>query len=176
MQDDEAPKEEVTGALCERPRGERQELAVEQDETKAPKSFFVPPGCHLIIGALAMLGLFALFGGLYLRHHWHSLGDGQWKSDGDAIMSPSERYAVTPLVVIHPKLEFGLLLSDHQTGREDLIGGWTRCHPLINKIRWISDDRVRIEHYDQWSLNWEKKAEQLFGVRIDWVCVSRSRR
>ena len=119
--------------------------------------------CLLILGAIsALCVLVACY--LYARGYW------QWRKDGEAIESPSQRYAVSPAVIVYPRLKFGLVMSDREQGKEEVVAGWTRNFPWHEEIKWTADDRLRIEYHDQNSLRWGQKTE-LFGVKIDWVLV-----
>lgn len=119
--------------------------------------------CLVVIGAAS--GLYGLVvGALYANGWW------RWQKDGTAIESPSQRYAVFPAVIVYPRLQFGLVLLDRETGSKQVAAGWTRQFPWNKKIIWTADDRLRVECFEQNSLRWGRKTE-LLGVHIDWLVV-----
>ena len=80
-------------------------------------------------------------------------GYGRWQRDGDAVTSPSQRHAVTPIVILYPNLNFGLLISDLETGKDEVCAGWTGDGMWCREIRWIDEDRLRVEYYAPNSLH-----------------------
>ena len=100
----------------------------------------------LTLGAISVLcALIASY--LYARGYW------QWQKDGEAIESPTQRYAISPAVIVYPRLKFGLVMSDRELGREEVVAGWTRSFPWNEEIEWVADDRLRFgvteEEFDE---------------------------
>lgn len=123
------------------------------------RSFLVAVGALCVLYLLLRLLLFAA-------------GWGQYQLDGDAIECPSKRYAVVHAVIVHPSLEFGLVMFDRETDKQGVVAGWSGGQ-WCKEIKWTADDRLRIEHFEQNSLRWGRRTE-LLGVKIDWVLVSRT--
>ena len=96
----------------------------------------------------------------------------QWKKYGEVVTSPTQRYAVTPIVMLYPNLLYGLLMSDLEAGKDAVCAGWTGESPWESDIRWTANDRLRIEYYQPDSLDWGMRTEVL-GAKIDWVPVVR---
>ena len=120
---------------------------------------------YLTVAGAASSAYLLVLGGLYASGWW------QWRRDGLAIESPTKRYAVSHAVIVYPRLRFGLVLSDRETGSEHVVAGWTRGFPWSKEITWTADDRLRIEYFEQNSLRWGRKTE-VMGVQVDWVLVS----
>jgi len=113
----------------------------------------------MVIGAMTVL--------LALATAWFGWGWGQWKRYDDPIVSPSKRYEVSHAVVLYPRVRFGLVMADRETGREEVLAGWTRGFERKD-VTWTADDRLLVRYTEQNSLDWGRRTE-LFGVTIDWV-------
>lgn len=97
-----------------------------------------------------------------------AVGWWQWQKEGDAIESPSKRYAVWHATIVYPRLRFGLVMYDREEGKQAVVAGWTRGYPWSKKIEWAADDHLRIEYVEQNSLRWGRRTE-LLGVTVEWV-------
>lgn len=117
----------------------------------------------MFLGSVCALFLMVLG---YMAHN----GYWQWQKGDEEFESPSRRYVVWDAFMAYPKYKFGLVMYDREKGGMEVISGWTRRHPWKQDIKWVSDDRLRIEYFDQDTLEWGMKTDVL-GVRVDWVVV-----
>jgi hypothetical protein len=64
-------------------------------------------------------------------------------------------------------------MFDQETGRAEVVAGWTRASSWSKEIKWTADDRLRIEYFEQNSSSWGRKTE-LLGINVDWILVSKA--
>ena len=119
----------------------------------------------VVVGVISTLYLM-ITGCLYTAGWW------QWQKEGEAIESPSKRYAIWHATIVYPRLRFGLVMHDREKERHEVVAGWTRGYPWSKKIEWTADDHLRIEYVEQNSLRWGRMTE-LLDVTVEWVLVPR---
>ena len=101
----------------------------------------------------------------------YSLGWWRWRIHTEPVASPSGRFEALGIVEVDPRLRFGVLLRDLETGREEVVGGWTHAYfgsVASEWMRWVGDRDLSVWRQRTNELCWGELRTSM-GVDIQWI-------